>query len=165
MYRKLALCHKVLLIIIAVSANERDLKQCVKFKPPDPDSRSIMYSVTKGRLGNVLLLYAFMLQLSISLKVDVYMTKDNLEFLSKFFTRESLLLPALEDTFCNHESIPWTRYTKGFRPLLVDKSYRTGQFMNLFPHDQKRTDIGGQFRYVKKVNYFLCLKKKSHTSL
>lgn len=107
---------------------------CRKFQHPLPDEKSIMFANATGRLGNQLTLYSLMLQLAISLDVDTYVTDNCITNLSKFFTQESLALKSFEATFCERpQDIDWENYNQFIRPLLIDKSYRFGRALHLFP--------------------------------
>lgn len=92
-------------------------------------------------LGNHLLMYAIMYQLHITLGLPAYINDECVSYLSKFFTKESIKLPSIHRTFCNYDQIQWIFYYKHIRPLLVDKSYRTGKQLYLWP----RTGEDGEF--------------------
>lgn len=114
---------------------------CVTYKPPKPDEKSIIFSEAFGRLGNNLLLYAVMYQLQISLGVTAYVNDECLIYLRKFFTNESIMLKSVQATYCNYDQIQWIFYYKHIRPLLTDKSYRTGKVLYLWPSTGKDTDF------------------------
>ena len=56
---------------------------CRDFVPPGPHDKSIFYSEASGRLGNNLLNYAFLLQIKISLGVEVYMSREGRESIGR----------------------------------------------------------------------------------
>eukprot|EP00095_Tigriopus_kingsejongensis_P007597 maker-scaffold417_size177606-snap-gene-0.46 protein:Tk07597 transcript:maker-scaffold417_size177606-snap-gene-0.46-mRNA-1 annotation:"galactoside 2-alpha-l-fucosyltransferase 2" len=74
-----------------------------------------------------------MRQLGISLEVDTYVPDQCLRELRKYFTHDSVDVPSIEQTFCDHQSIPWEGYNQFIRPLLVERHYRLGRAIELFP--------------------------------
>ena len=134
---------KVVVLIVLISSScvvvaiekikIKDYPGCRKFTPPGPHDKSILFSQAHGRLGNQLLLYGFLLQLKISLKVDVYIDEECMRYLERFFAPESIKLKALERTFCDYGKIPFEIYKRNLHPLLVDKAMRQGRVFNLFP--------------------------------
>lgn len=120
-------------VIIRLAECVLDRPGCVPFKVPKPDDRSIFFSFASGRFGNQLTVYALMLQLQVSLDVDTYVPEECLFYLRKFFTKESIRLRSLEETFCDPESIEWDAYSEHVRPLLLDKSFRNGHMLHLWP--------------------------------
>jgi hypothetical protein len=83
-----------------------------------------VFTEAAGRLGNNLLAYAFLYQLKISLGIDAYISDNCRSVLERFFDRDSIKLPSLEGTFCNHKEIIWEPYSEHIRMLIKDKSYR-----------------------------------------
>ena len=122
-------------LVVGIAQSGKYVKHegCVDFKPPKPDEKSVFFSEAAGRLGNNLLMYAVMIQLQITLNVDAYINDEAITYLRRFFTKESILLKSFQETFCNYNDIPWTLYLKHIRPLMTDKSYRTGQTLYLWP--------------------------------
>eukprot|EP00095_Tigriopus_kingsejongensis_P007591 maker-scaffold417_size177606-snap-gene-0.45 protein:Tk07591 transcript:maker-scaffold417_size177606-snap-gene-0.45-mRNA-1 annotation:"galactoside 2-alpha-l-fucosyltransferase 2" len=133
-------------LLIFVSTNEVlgeighvNHPNCIQYKPPKPDDKSIVFSEAFGRLGNNLLLYAAMYQLQVSVGLEAYVNDECLMYLRKFFTKESIKLKSIQETYCNYDEIQWVFYYKHIRPLLTDKSYRTGRVLYLWPvtgHDE-----------------------------
>ena len=107
---------------------------CRRFAPPKPDEKSVFFSEAFGRLGNHLLVYAFMAQLKISLNVDAYVNDECRAYLEKFFDPESLFVESLQKTFCDYAKIDFEFYSKDVTELLVDKAYRKGRAIYLFPN-------------------------------
>ena len=77
-------------------------KKCKDFIGPlNPQSPTMIFRRSEGGLGNQLNGYAMMLQLKRKCGYDSYITKDSYQIIRKLFTRESIELMVLEDTFCN----------------------------------------------------------------
>ena len=57
-----------------------------------PDDKSIIFSEANGRIGNQLLNYALLLQLKISLGVEVLQPRVNILFCVKMLPRVKILL-------------------------------------------------------------------------
>ena len=80
--------------------------KCKDLKGPlSPKSPTIIFRRSEGGLGNRLNNYAMMLQLKRKCGYDSYLTKDSYKIIRKLFTRESIELPVLEDTFCNVDNM------------------------------------------------------------
>ena len=82
--------------------------KCKDLKGPlSPQSPTIIFknSRIEGGLGNRLNSYAMMLQLKRKCGYDSYITKQTYSIIRKLFTRESIELPVLEDTFCDVDNM------------------------------------------------------------
>ena len=86
--------------------------------------QTVIFSEAFGRLGNSLLAYAFLYQLSVGLGVDAYVSKSTRDLLLRYFTPDSIKLASLEETFCNPGDIQWEFYAEHMTKLFKDKSYR-----------------------------------------
>jgi len=103
-------------------------------------------SEADGRLGNNLMLYQLMLQLSISLDVDAYINDECYNFLSKIFDTKSIKLRSIQKAYCNYDQIKFQFYSEHIQPLLRDKQYRKGKVLYLWP---KLAHEGGDFNGYK----------------
>ena len=132
---------------------------CVDYKAIGPDEGSLLFAEASGRLGNHLLNYAFLYQLNISLGLETYTNDEAVQYMQKIFTNDSIRLPSIHQKFCNYDEIPFVFYYKHIRPLLTDKSYRTGQFYYLFPRTGEDGDFS-TYRFQVALNSFF----KSYSS-
>ena len=101
---EIILCCGLICEILAVNFcyKENCPKKCKDLKGPlSPQSPSIIFRRSQGGLGNQLNGYAMMLQFKRKCGYDSYITKDTHQAIRKLFTRESIKLLVLEDTFCN----------------------------------------------------------------
>ncbi len=73
-------------------------------------------------------------------------------YLSKYFEKDSILVPSLQRTFCDHDRIKFAPYSQHIRPLLVDRSYRHGHVLHVFP----KTKDDGAFNMYKYVTPRMC---------
>ena len=98
-------------------------KKCRDLKGPlSPQSPTIIFRRSQGGLGNQLNGYSMMLQFKRKCGYDSYITKDTYQAIRKLFTRESIELMVLEDTFCNVDSMNFDVSTTLHTLALVGKS-------------------------------------------
>jgi len=97
-------------------------------------------------LGNHLMLYTLLLQLKITLDVDVYVNDDCLGHLTAIFNPDSIKLKSIQREFCNYDQIDFEFYSKHIQALLRDKQYRKGRVVYLWPKLQHE---GGDFNGYK----------------
>ena len=100
-----------------------------------PDSPTSIYSEAHGRLGNHLLTYCLLYQLKTTLRINAYIADGTHDILGRIFTKDSIRLPKLSDRCGDVGEVrkTWELYNRHLRQLLVDKSYRTGRALYLFP--------------------------------
>ncbi len=105
--------------------------------------------------------YAALLQLQHQLGVKSYIDAECRDFLSEYFTPESVELPVLSEVFCNPEDIPLEGYNGHIKFLLTDEKYRKGKFIHFFPPlntgDEKNR---GGYKWVSILSF-----KSSSTSV
>ena len=86
--------------------------------------------------------YTLLLQISKQLNVRAYSNKENKDFLAALFTPDSYELLTLEETYCNHEKIPFEMFKGSAEDLLNDVVYREGRILTLWPgNDDYRADL------------------------
>lgn len=112
----------------------RDMKQeskCIDFDAAafGEDSPSIMYSKPNGRLGNQLVGYSVLSQLHLQLGVASYIDRETRDYLEATFTRDSVVLPVLQDSFCNWSEISFDGYEGHIKPMLKDPDYSRGKII------------------------------------
>ena len=67
----------------------------------------IVYQRIRGRLGNQLNGYFFMLHLQKQYGFQSFLTNHTYNILKKMFVIESITLPVLEETFCYIQQMPF----------------------------------------------------------
>jgi hypothetical protein len=103
---------------------------------------SIFLIVPRGRLGNMMLGYSILLELQNRLKIQPFVTRDCLAFLKTTFEEDTITIPAIEDTYCNHKSMLFEAFEGTFRELLTNTTYRTNRIVWLYPFRGDR-NVGG----------------------
>ena len=79
---------------------------CKDLKGPlSPKSSTIIFRRSEGGLGNQLNGYAMMLQFKRKCGYESYITRYTYQIIRKLFTKESIELPVLEDTFCDVDNM------------------------------------------------------------
>ena len=92
-----------------------------------------------------------MYQLNVTLGIQAYINDECWAYLTAFFTEDSIKIPSIQRTFCNYDKIEWIFYYKHIRPLLIDKSYRTGRQLYLWP----KTGDDGDFSAYRYTHVFI----------
>lgn len=118
-----------------------DSDSCQKVKPCrefninefGPDSKTIIYGVANGRLGNQLLGYALLSHFKNALGMEAYINAECRQYLLGIFTEDSISVPVIDSVYCDPKKIPFTPYHSHIREILTDKSYRKGKILNFFP--------------------------------
>ena len=103
---------------------------------------SIYLIVPRGRLGNMMLGYSIILELQNRLKIQPLVHRDCLSFLKTTFEEDTLTIPSIEDTYCNHKNIVFESFEGTFRELISNSSYHTNRILWLYPHRGNR-NVGG----------------------
>lgn len=105
---------------------------CVHFNPSTFSSTnaSIMYINTLGRLGNHMVSYGVLLTLRKLLDVEIYITQETQEVISRYFKIPNL--PVLQERFCNPDDIKFDLYDDTVEELLANKDYHRGKLINLW---------------------------------
>ena len=105
----------------------------------DENKPSIVYKTMRGQLGNQLNGYAMMLQLKRKSGYDAYLTRSSYEILTKMFTKESIELPILEDTFCNVSDMNFKVFDTNLTELVLENSpHASGKLYELFPPQEQK---------------------------
>ena len=121
---QMILCCGLILVCENIAVNNCP-KKCKDFTGPlNPQNPTIIFRRSEGGLGNQLNGYAMMLQLKRKSGYDAYITKDSYQIIRKLFTRESVELMVLEDTFCNVDIMSFEVSTLGLfkKPKYVGSS-------------------------------------------
>ena len=78
-------------------------------------------------------------------------------FLEKFFIPESILVESIYVKYCNYDQLPYEMYYQDINDLLVNKSYRKGRVVYLFPNLKNNKGIydyykGGAHIHTDKLD-------------
>ena len=75
--------------------------KCQNIRQISEKTPSILFKKARGRLGNQLNAYAMLLQLKKDYGYDTYLLQESYDILAKVFTKESIEIPVLEQSFCD----------------------------------------------------------------
>ena len=103
---------------------------------------SIFLIVPRGRLGNMMLGYSILLELQNRLKIQPLVTRDCLAYLRTTFEEDTITIPTIEDTYCNHKNMLFESFEGTFRELLTNTTYHTNRALWLYPFRGDR-NVGG----------------------
>ena len=118
----------------------------------NPEEPSIVYKKIRGRLGNQINGYALQLQLRRTHGYNAYLMQESFDILQTMFTLDSIELPVLEKTFCNHQKMKFEIFEGNFTHLILPHSkYKRGHLLNLYPPQEKQVFIPPATRDYKKA--------------
>ena len=86
--------------------------------------------------------YSIILDLQNRVKIQPLNTNECLSFHEIRFEEDTLTVPAIEDTYCNHKHIPFEPFEGTFWELITNTSYHKNRLPRLYPPKGNR-NIGG----------------------
>ena len=147
-----------LAIFHIIFANHCDKENCDSIKcrdikgSIDNGEPSIVYKKTRGRLGNQINGYALQLQLRRIHGYQSYIRQESYDILASMFTKESIELPVLEQSFCSLKKMKFQVFEGNFTHLLLeDSQYRKGKLLNLYPPKEDKIFVPPVTRDYKKA--------------
>jgi hypothetical protein len=77
--------------------------------------------------------YAAMLQLQLQLGVRSFIDPECRDYMSDYFTPDTVEVQVLSEYFCNPDDIPFEGYSGHIKHLLSDESFRKGKLIHFYP--------------------------------